>query len=129
MSSIRRPLGGPALAFRLADEVASLRAEDAYRRSGRAGRTLVKEGRFRLVLTALADGHEVGTHQADSPLSIQVLEGTLRGASGEGAAGTGDLLFFGPGDAPDLRADGEAALLLTLSAADDDFRPEEAARA
>lgn len=127
MSSIRRPLAGPALSFRLADEVAALRAEDAYARSGRAGKTLAKSGRFRLVLTALADGHEVGTHQADSPLSIQVVEGVLRSAGGAGEASAGDLLFFSAGDAPDLRAAGDAALLLTLAAEADDYRPEETA--
>jgi quercetin dioxygenase-like cupin family protein len=124
MPSINRPLEGPVLTFDLGTLVRELRAEDAYRRSGRAGRTLARSGRFRTTLVALAAGAEVGTHQADSPLSLHVLEGTVRfrAAGGEHEAGAGQLLFFAPGDAEDLRASAESAVLLTLSAEGDDHR-------
>jgi quercetin dioxygenase-like cupin family protein len=119
------------MTFRLAEQLSELRGEDAYGRSGRAGRTLAKSGRFRLVLLAVADGGVIGTHQADSPMTLQVLQGGLRyrDAGGEHELNQGDLLFFGPGQAEDIRATAETALLLTLSATDDDYRPEEAARA
>ena len=39
------------------------------------------------------------------------------------------MLFFGPGEAHDIRATEESALLLTLSAIGDDYRPEEALEA
>ena len=78
MSSISRPLSGPSMTFRLSEQISELRGEDAYRRSGRAGRTLAKSGRFRLVLLAVADGVVIGTHQADSPMTLQVVEGRLR---------------------------------------------------
>lgn len=131
MSSISRPLSGPSMTFRLSEQISELRGEDAYRRSGRAGRTLAKSGRFRLVLLAVADGVVIGTHQADSPMTLQVVEGRLRyrDAGGEYELRAGDLLFFGPGQAEDIRATAETALLLTLSAIDDDFRPEERERA
>ncbi|HSU14212.1 hypothetical protein [Longimicrobium sp.] len=127
MSSISRPLAGPSLTFRLTDHLGELRQEEAYSRSGRAGRTLAKSGRLRVVLLALADGMEIGTHQADSPMTLQVLEGGLRyrDAGGEYELRQGDLLFFGPGQAEDIRAMAASALLLTISAVDDDFRPEE----
>jgi quercetin dioxygenase-like cupin family protein len=113
------------LTFGLAETTAQLRAEDAYRRSGRAGRTLAKSGRFRLVLLAVANGVLIGTHQADSPMTLQVLEGGLgyRDEGGEHTLQQGDLLFFGPGNAEDIRASADSALLLTLSAVDDDFQP------
>lgn len=125
MSSINRPLAGPVLAFDLGEQIDALRKEDSYRRSGRAGRTLAKSGRFRLVLTAMASGNEIGTHQADSPMTLQVVRGALHfRASGEQYALTaGQVLFFGPGEAHDIRATEDSALLLTLSAEGDDYRP------
>ena len=127
MSSMTRPLAGPSLTFRLADHLAELRQEEAYARSGRAGRTLAKSGRLRVVLLAVADGVVIGTHQADSPMTLQVVEGGLRwrDAGGEHELRQGELLFFDPGKAEDIRATAASALLLTLSAIDDDFRPEE----
>jgi quercetin dioxygenase-like cupin family protein len=126
MSSINRPLAGPVLAFDLAEQIDALTGEEAYRRSGRAGRTLAKSGRFRLVLTAMAAGNEIGTHQADSPMTLQVVRGALRFRTDgrEYTLGAGQVLFFGPGEAHDIRATEASALLLTLSATGDDFRPE-----
>jgi quercetin dioxygenase-like cupin family protein len=124
MSSLTRPLAGPSLVFRLADHIAELRAEDAYRRSGRAGRTLAKSGRFRVTLVAVGAGVSIGTHQADSPMTLQVVEGGLhyRDEGGEHELRQGELLFFGPGFAEDIRATADSALLITLSAIDDDYR-------
>ena len=126
MSSINRPLAGPMLTFDLREELAALRREEAYGRSGRAGRTLVKSDRFRTTLVAMSAGNVIGTHQADSPLTLQVLEGHVefRADGVSHPLGPGDLLFFGPGDAHDIRADEESALLLTLSAVGDDYLME-----
>ena len=131
MSSITRPLAGASLTFHLAEQLAAVCGEEAYERSGRAGRTLAKSGRLRVVLLAVRDGVPIGTHQADSPMTLQVLEGGLhyRDEGGEYDLVAGDLLYFGPGNAEDIRATGDTALLLTLSAVNDDFRPEETARA
>ncbi len=125
MSSINRPLAGPVLAFDLGEQIDALRKEDSYRRSGRAGRTLAKSGRFRLVLTAMASGNEIGTHQADSPMTLQVVRGALhfRASGEEYTLAAGQVLFFGPGEAHDIRATEDSALLLTLSAEGDDYRP------
>jgi quercetin dioxygenase-like cupin family protein len=131
MSSINRPLAGPVLAFDLDEQIDALRAEEPYGRSGRAGRTLAKSGRFRLVLTAMKKGNEIGTHQADSPMTLQVVRGALRFRTNgeEYTLNTGQVLFFGPGEAHDIRATEDSALLLTLSAIGDDYRPEEALEA
>ena len=77
MSSINRPLAGPLLTFDLNQQLAELRTEEAYQRSGRAGRTLAKSGRMRLVLVAMAEANVIGTHQADSPMTLHVLEGDI----------------------------------------------------
>jgi quercetin dioxygenase-like cupin family protein len=125
MASINRPLAGPSMTFDLAGQIAELRGEDAYRRSGRAGRTLAKSGRFRLTLTCAEAGVSLGVHQADSPMTVQVLEGGIRyrDEGGEHELNQGELLFFGPGNAEDIRSTARTALLLTLSALSDDFQP------
>jgi quercetin dioxygenase-like cupin family protein len=126
MSSINRPLSGPMMTFDLDEHLRELRGEESYQRSGRSGRTLAKSGRMRLVLVAMAPGNEIGTHQADSPMTVHVLGGHIRyrGEVGEEDLRAGQVLFFGPGDAHDIRAVEESALLLTLSAIGDDFETE-----
>ncbi len=126
MSSISRSLTGPLLTFDIARIASELRIEEAYDRSGRAGRTLAKSGRFRVVLVAMAEGNVISTHQAESPITIQVLQGDIqfRADGGEHRLREGELLFFGPGDAHDIRATRPSLLLLTLSAIGDDFDPQ-----
>jgi quercetin dioxygenase-like cupin family protein len=125
MSSINRPLAGPILTFDLQEQIQALRREDTYSR-GRAGRTLAKSGRFRLTLVAMAAGNEIGTHQADSPMTLHVLEGAIefRAAGESHELRAGEVLFFGPGDAHDIRALEESVLLITLSAVGDDYLVE-----
>jgi quercetin dioxygenase-like cupin family protein len=126
MSSINRPLSGPMLTFDLQQTLGELRQEEAYHRSGRAGRTLTKSGRFRLLLVAMAEDNVIGTHQAESPMTIQVLQGDLefRADGGDHRLAEGQILFFGPGDAHDIRARKPSALLITISAIGDDYEPE-----
>lgn len=123
MSSINRPLAGPMLTFDIEQQLAELRHEESYRRTGRAGRTLAKSGRMRLVLVAMDAGNVIGTHQADSPMTIHVLAGRIRYRAGDelNDLRRGQILFFGPGDAHDIRAEEESALLLTISAVGDDY--------
>jgi quercetin dioxygenase-like cupin family protein len=118
MSPIDRPLAAPMMIFDLEPRLRELREDDSYRRTGRLGRTLAKAGRLRITLVALNAGVEVGTHHADSPMTIQLLEGALafRIAERDHELQAGQVLFFGPGDAHDIRAVEESALLLTLSA-------------
>jgi quercetin dioxygenase-like cupin family protein len=127
MSSINRALTGAMLTFDLGRTVEELRAEESYRRSGRAGRTLAKSGRLRVTLVAMARDNVIGTHQADSPMTLHVLQGHIRyrtDAGGEQELKQGQLLFFGPGDAHDIRALEETVLLITLSALGDDYLME-----
>jgi quercetin dioxygenase-like cupin family protein len=123
MPSITRPLAGPILTFDIAEQIAELRAEESYERSGRAGRTLAKSGRLRITLVAMQRDNVISTHRADSPITLQVLEGGIRfrANGGDHRMKAGQLLFFGPGDANDIRAMEETVLLLTISAVGDDF--------
>lgn len=118
MSPITRALTGENLSFHLDEQIAELRQDRSYVRSGRIGRTLVKAGPLRLTLTLIAAGVEVGTHQAASPMTIQVVQGRLRYRvdDEEFELGQGEVLFFGPGHAQDIRALEDTALLLTITA-------------
>lgn len=117
MSSLTRPLEGTNLTFDLGSQIAELRRDPSYARSGRIGRTLVKSGVLRLTLTVLASGVDVGTHHAETPMTLHVLDGGLRYRFGddEFELGRGEVLFFGPGHAQDIRALGDTALLLTIT--------------
>lgn len=120
MSSISRALTGKHLDFDLGEEVAALRRDEKYVETGRLGRTLVKEKDLRLTLTVLAEGSEVETHHAASPMTLQVLQGQLHYRVGEEEfdLDAGQLLFFGPGHARDIEAREDTALLLTITGKD-----------
>lgn len=122
MSSMSRALTGRHLTFELAAQIEELRGDESYVRTGRIGRTLVKEGALRLTLTVLAEGTEVGTHHAVAPMTLQVLEGRLRyRVEGEEfRLGAGELLFFGPGHAEDIQALEDTAMLLTITGGEGD---------
>jgi quercetin dioxygenase-like cupin family protein len=122
MSPLSRALTGANLVFDLAGHAVELRREESYAQTGRVGRTLVKEGALRLTMTALRKGTEAGTHHAVSPMTLQVLEGRLRYRVGEEeiTLDAGQLLFFGPGHAQDIRALEDTVLLLMITESDED---------
>jgi quercetin dioxygenase-like cupin family protein len=124
MVPMERSLTEPMMLFELEPQVRELRDDESYRRSGRLGRTLARSGRLRLVLVALGRDVLVGTHRADSPMTIQVLEGRIgfRTQGRDHELRAGQVLFFEPGEAHDIRALDDSALLLTLSAIGDDAR-------
>ena len=124
MVPMQRSLSEPMMTFDLRPQIEELRRDESYRRTGRLGRTLARSGRLRLVLVALKAGVEVGTHHADSPMTIQPIEGRIgfRVAGRDHELRAGQVLFFEPGEAHDIRALEQTALLLTLSAVGDDAR-------
>jgi quercetin dioxygenase-like cupin family protein len=126
MSAINRPLAGPLLVFDLPQIAAELRQEESYVRSGRAGRTLAKAGRMRVVLVSIAENSSIGTQQADSPMTIQVLEGDIefKADGGRHRLRAGEILFFGPGDAHDILATRPSLVIITISAIGDDYDPQ-----
>lgn len=123
MSPVDRPLAGPMMTFDLERQTAELREDDAYRRSGRAGRTLAKSGRLRLVLVVMERGVEVTTQHAVSPMTVQLLEGAISYlvAGEEHQLHAGQVLFFGPGEAHQIQAMEPAVILLTMSMIGEDY--------
>lgn len=117
MSPMSRALTGPNLTFDLEGQIGELRSDDNFARSGRVGRTLVKAGALRLTLVVLAEGVEIGTHQAETPMTLQPVQGRLHYRVGDEhfEIRRGEVLFFGPGHAQDIRALEDTALLLTIT--------------
>ncbi len=122
MSPMSRALTGPNLTFDVAAQVDEMRHDENYARTGRVGRTLVKDKAFRLTLVVLAKGVEVGTHHAESPMTLQPVRGRLHYRVGDEhfEIGQGELLFFGPGHAQDIHALDDTALLLTITGGEGD---------
>jgi quercetin dioxygenase-like cupin family protein len=76
--SLDRPLSGDVLRFDLNRERAAAADPAILDRSGRTARTLVKQGGLRVTVVTLAAGGEIPEHQADGPISVLVLEGSIR---------------------------------------------------
>jgi quercetin dioxygenase-like cupin family protein len=111
-----RALEGPVLSFTLETEVEQLRQQPSYLNGDPSGRTLVKEPDLRIVLFALRAGARLREHQASGPISIQVLEGSIRlrlpAESVELTAGR--LMALESGIRHDLEAIDDSAFLLTI---------------
>lgn len=71
-------VGAPLIDFDLNRELELLRASDSYRTSDHGAVTLVKRPGLRVVLVAVRAGGHMDEHQAQLPITVQVLEGRIR---------------------------------------------------
>ena len=112
-----RKLAGVALTFDLAKEDATLRAQAAAAKSGRAAKTLVKEGRLRVTLIALRKGTALGAHAVQGDVTIQVLRGALELRIDDRPlrAARGAAVALQAGVRHDARATRDAAILITAA--------------
>lgn len=78
-------LAGAVLSFALSAEDAELRERAQLAKSGRAAKTLVKEGRLRITLIVMRRGSRLSAHQVEGVVSVQVVRGRAR-VSAEGAS-------------------------------------------
>lgn len=115
MSPVQRTLASSVLAFDLADEMRSIRAELDGGRS-RVARTLVKEGPLRLTLIGVSPGGEIREHVAEGPITIHLLEGTIvvRAGSEVRTITAGGLIALDGGVRHVVSSDGGGLFLLTL---------------
>ena len=111
-----RRLSGKMLMFLLGAEDDTLHEFAGGAKSGRAAKTLVKEGSLRITLVALTDGTALPSHHIAGPASIQTLRGCLRIATDKTQVDltTGGLVALGAGVAYTARAIGDTAILLTV---------------
>lgn len=115
MSSVHRALSSPTLSFDLGAEMRVVRAElDAGH--SRIARTLAKEGPLRLILIGVRPGGGLHEHQADGPITIHVLEGTIvvHAADQVHTLAAGALMAIDAGVRHDVSSTDGAFFLLTL---------------
>ena len=71
-------LGAPIIHIELDNELELLRASDSYGAADHAATTILKRPGIRVVLVALKAGGQMHEHHADSPITVQVIQGTIR---------------------------------------------------
>lgn len=110
-------LADPVGVLDLAAELARLRDEEPWRRSGRHTRTLIKDADLRVVLIALRPGARLEEHHAPGRITIQILAGRLRvGVTGQSiTVATDYLVTLGPAIRHEVEALEESAFLLTIA--------------
>lgn len=110
-------LADPLMALDLPAELARLRDEETWRRTGRHARTLVKDADLRVVLIALQRGMRMAEHHAPGRITVQTIVGrlTLRVAGQTIDLPVGHLLTLGPALPHDVEAREESAFLLTIA--------------
>ena len=110
-------LRGSVMHFALSAEDAGLRARASASKSGRAAKTLVKEGPLRITLVALTQGTVLGSHEVAGPLSIQSLRGHLRilTDTGDVDVPAGSLAVLDAGVAHSARALEDSAVLISVT--------------
>jgi quercetin dioxygenase-like cupin family protein len=115
--SLSGHLAAPVMDFNLLKEIEQLQQEEAWLRTGRNSKTLVKQPDFRIVLIALKKGGRVEEHKADARISIHTLSGRARlQLPGEMVdLPAGHLLALDRTIEHDLEAVEESAILLTIS--------------
>ena len=112
-----RRLAGRTLTFLLGAEDETLREFADAAKSGRAGKTLVKQGPLRVTLVALKSGAALPAHHVASPVSIQTIRGCLRltTESGDIDVPAGALITLAPGVRHTAKAHDDCAILITVA--------------
>ena len=105
------------LTFLLRAEDDTLREFAAVAKSGRAAKTLVKQGAQRITLVALNKGAALPAHRVAGAVSVQTIRGCLKVGTdrGEIEIPDGTIVCFGPGVAHTVRALGDSSILITVA--------------
>ena len=116
MTAMERPLAGDVLVFDLEEERKRTADPTLLARSGRNARTLLKNGPLRVTLVVVAGGGEIAEHQAEGPITVQVVQGGIRFLVGDHdyELGPGEVLSVGPGVRHRVVSDGGGTFLLTV---------------
>ena len=112
-----RRLAGKRLTFVLEAEDETLREFAEESSTGRAAKTLVKQGPLRITLVALKKGSVLPPHHVEGPISIQTLRVCLRLTTERGDMDIpeGNLIALGPGVVHSADAREDCAILLTFA--------------
>lgn len=110
-------LRGSALEFILRVEDEELRERAQSSKTGRAAKTLAKEGPLRVTLVALTKGTVLQPHQVAGPVTIQSIRGCLRISTEAGGldAPAGSLIVLDAGVAHTAKAMDDCGVLMTVT--------------
>ena len=110
-------LSGPALSFDLRDEAATLRERAMHAASGRAAKTLVKEGKLRTTVVALRKGVRLQEHRMEGASSIHVLRGRVEVETPSGGVilAAGGMVAFAEATSHAVAAQADSELLITVA--------------
>jgi quercetin dioxygenase-like cupin family protein len=113
-----RSLDRPVMTLDLPAILGNMKHEATWQTAKRNAMTIVKQPILRVVLVALQDGVEIGAHETEGPITVHALEGRLHVQVGGEAVllSAGQLLVLAPGLRHSLRAQDDAAFLLTMTA-------------
>ncbi len=102
--------------FNLKALIAELRTLEPYTRTGHTARALIHTDDLRLVLVVMRRGAQMGDHDADATVTVQVLDGALKLQlpDREVEVATGRVLAMASGLRHDVEALADSAFLLTL---------------
>ena len=112
-----RPLDAPLLTFDFPALLTQIKREDTWHKGSRNAVTLYKGEGLRVVLVAMRAGTTIPSHRADSPISLQVIEGVLK-FSADAQTVTlrqGQLLILHAGMPHAVEAVEESVFLLTVA--------------
>jgi quercetin dioxygenase-like cupin family protein len=112
-------LSGERLEFLLNAEDDDLRERAATASSGRAAKTLAKEGRLRATLVALKRGAVQKKHHIDGPVSIQCLRGDVEITVDDHTSEltSGGLMVLDANVSHSAKALRDSSILITMSVA------------
>lgn len=110
-------IGGRALSANIDEEAAKQRDRAKAARSGRAGKTLIKQGALRVTVSALNKGVDLTTHEVEGPVCVQILRGRVRFDSEAGSleAKQGGIVSFDTGVRHSAHALADSTLLITAA--------------
>ncbi|HXK34259.1 MAG TPA: cupin [Dehalococcoidia bacterium] len=108
---------GKVLAFDLRAEEAALIAKARASSSGRAAKTLVKQGALRSTISSLRRGTQLSEHAAAGAVSVQVLRGRVRFESDgtQQVAGPGGVVMFDEDVPHSATALADSSILITTA--------------
>jgi quercetin dioxygenase-like cupin family protein len=110
-------IAGNTLSIDTASEEAGLREQAANSTSGRAAKTLVKEGRLRVTLVALRKGAVLGAHRVEGDVTLQVLRGQFEVLTQDGAirVAKANIVALRAGVSHEAHALRDSTILITAS--------------
>ena len=116
-SQALRPQPGGVLLLDLDDEVAHLKSSEAWERTDRASKSLVKDRSLNLLLLVLKAGAHLHEHHIRGPFTVMLMSGSavFHGGQQDYSLQPGSVVAVDEGIAHSAEALAESVLLITTS--------------